>query len=253
MFSILMGVGLIIGADEVKLKIPAELTVAPGRMLPIIVETNGNKVRWFKSTDYDFVEFPDGKQAVFVAPKEGVYKLYCFAEFGEYISALSVCKVTVGNVPSPSPPTPIPTPPGPTPPVPNPPTPVPPTPTPPVPPTPAPVDPLTEKFRTILKTEEGSDADKKKWLASYSAFFSAMSGHVADKSVLTVSDLRSDYSRALAALGDGLPADKIKLVKAAAVQEFLPLVDDTEKQLDDDLRNKLKVIFDKISLALKAV
>lgn len=249
----MMGVGLLIGADEVKLKVPAELTVAPGRMLPIIVDTNGAKVRWFKpSPDCDFVEFPDGKQAVFVAPKEGVYKLYCFAEFGDYISALSVCKVTVGNVPSPIPPTPTPTPPGPMPPTPNPPIPVPPTPTP-VPPTPAPVDPLTDKFRTILKTEAGSDDEKKKWVAAYSAFFSAMSGHVGDKTILTVGDLKSDYGRALAGLGDGLPADKLKLVKTAAVQEFLPLVDDAEKQLDDDTRSKLKAIFDKLSLALKAV
>jgi hypothetical protein len=249
MFSIIMGLGLVLGADEVKLKVPAELTVSPGKMLPIVVETNGHRIRWVKPLqDCDFLEFPDGKQAVFVAAKEGVYKLYCFAEFGDYFSPLSVCKVTVGNGPQPVPPTPTPTPPSPTPPTPTPPVPPTPTPTP-----PAPVDPLTDKFRTILKTEVGSDADKKKWVEAYAAFFSAMSGHVGDKTVLTVGDLKQDYSRALSALGDGLPADKIKLVKAAAVQEFLPLVDDAEKQLDDDLRGKLKAIFEKLSSALKAV
>lgn len=249
MFSILMGVGLLIGADDVKVKVPAELTVSPGKMLPIVVETNGQRVRWVKPLqDCDFVEFPDGKNAVFVAPKEGVYRLYCFAEFGEYYSGLSVCKVTVGNGPQPSPPTPTPTPPNPTPPTP---TPVPPTPTP-TPPAP-PVDPLTDKFRTILKTEEGTETEKKKWVASYSAFFSAMSGYVMDKGIVTVGDLKSDYRKALDNLGDGLPADKIKLVKAAAVQEFISLVDDSEKTLDEELRKKLKAVFDKLSVALKAV
>jgi hypothetical protein len=247
MFTLFMAIGLIAGADEVKVKIPAEVAVEAGKMFPIVVDTNGTRVRWVRpNAGCEFLELTDGKQVVFLSQVPGVYKLYAFAEFGDAFSPLAVCKVTVGN--GPVPPNPIP---------PGPPTPVPPTPTPvPVPPTPvpvppAPVDPLTDKFRTILKTEAGTDDEKKKWVAAYSTFFDAMKTHVDDKSIVTVGDLMSDYRKALAP--SGVPDDKIKLIKTAAVQEFLPLVDDSEKLLDDDTRKKLKAVFEKLASSLKAV
>lgn len=250
MFTIFMAIGLIAGADEVKVKVPAEASVVPGKMLAIVAETNGTRVRWVKPTSpCEFLELSDGKQVVFLSQVPGTYKLYAFAEFGDAFSPLVVCKVTVGNVPSPPSPTP-PTPPTPVPPTPTP-VPVPPTPVP-VPPTPVPpTDPLTDKFRVLLKTEAGTDAEKAKWVASYAAFFDAMKSYVDDKAIVTVGDLMSDYRKALAP--SGVPDDKIKLIKTAAVQEFLPLVDDADKILDDDTRKKLKAIFEKLATSLKAV
>jgi hypothetical protein len=252
MFTIFMAIGLIAGADEVKVKVPAEASVEPGKMLAIVAETNGTRVRWVKpNAGCEFLELSDGKQVVFLSQVPGTYKLYAFAEFGDAFSPLAVCKVTVGN----GPPLPNPTPPVPPTPVPPTPTPVPPTPVPvpptPVPVPPAPTDPLTDKFRVLLRTEAGTDAEKAKWVASYAAFFDAMKSYVDDKAIVTVGDLMSDYRKALAP--SGVPDDKIKLIKTAAVQEFLPLVDDADKILDDDTRKKLKAIFEKLATSLKAV
>jgi hypothetical protein len=110
---------------------------------------------------------------------------------------------------------------------------------------------LTDKFRTILKTETGTDDEKKKWIAAYSIFFDAMKTHVDDKTIVTVGDLMSDYRKALAP--SGIPDTAIKLIKTAAVQEFLPLVDDADKLLDDETRKKLKAVFEKLASSLKAV
>ncbi len=93
--------------DTPTVTLPAEARTPPGRVLKLAADTAGRQVRWaLVSDDADLVPFPDGKVALFCAPKPGRYTVLAWTAAADVPSEAARCVVVVGDSPSPTPPSP---------------------------------------------------------------------------------------------------------------------------------------------------
>lgn len=226
--------------DAPKVTVPTELHTKPGVMIEINAQTNGKIVRWVRlSDDCGIIPFPDGKTAIFSAPKEGVFKVLAYTAIGDVPSAPAICIVTVGES-GPKPPVP----PGPDPPKP-----------PPTPPGPEPTTPLGKKLKEAFGKDGSDPAKKRQWAKDIAGFFSAMRDHVKNKNaegefgVQTIGDLLSDYRKAIPAV---LPKEALTAVREVCADEVFALAgDDADKRISNELRVSLAELFEKISKELE--
>lgn len=92
--------------------LPKAATAPPGRLLRLTAETTCPQVRWLlASEDADLIPFPDGKTALFSAPRPGRYLVFAWTAAGDVPSEAARCVVTVGDPAPPRPPDPPPGPP----------------------------------------------------------------------------------------------------------------------------------------------
>jgi hypothetical protein len=91
-------------AEPPAVVLPAEVNAAPGRAVVLKATSPGKQIRWLlPSSDADLVPFPDGKTAVFAAPKPGRYSVYAWTAAGDVPGEAARCVVVVGE-PVPVPP-----------------------------------------------------------------------------------------------------------------------------------------------------
>lgn len=216
------------------LKIPAELVPVDG--YAVYVPTDDVKGITYIGRDgaQPFPAFLLADKRTFVLPVQGLaagrYKFTAVASRNDEHTKADFT-VVVGNPPAPPP---IP--------------PSPPNPGPPNPPPPDPVDPLSQRVHAALVADPGSVADKKGWATALAGFYAAMAAHVRDGNVNTVGDLLSDYRAAIPTV---LPDTAIQGTRKACGQEVSNVAgDDSERQIDADLKAKLVDLFLKLSKAL---
>jgi hypothetical protein len=202
--------------------LPAEVTAQPGRLVKLTATTDGSLVRWaLASDDADLIPFPDGKTALFCAPRPGRYLVFAWTAAGDVPSEAARCVVVVGEPPGP--------------------------PTPPKPPDPA--DPLAAEFRELLAADPS--ADKLGHLAQLAALYREAAAFADRPDVRTAGDLAARIRTAAATL---LPADALVTVRkriAEEVTKHLPVEGDAP--LDPPTRRKAALLFTRIATALEAV
>lgn len=233
--SYLLLLALAFGADEVPLvELPTEVRAKPGRMIRLVVKTNGKVVKWSNpSDDCDLIEFPDGKTAIFSAAIPGRYRVIAYTALGDQPSEPAICTILVGEVPPP---------------------PVPPGPNPPTPPTPpGPVDPLTAKLQKAFEADVSDPAKKTEWKKALVGFFAAMGEHAAKPSIKTLGDLLADYRDAIPTL---LPdGSLVELRKLCGLEVAALIGEDSspDRELVAVFRQQLSDGFKRISKALEGV
>ncbi len=230
--SYLLLLALAFGADEVPLvDLPKEVKAKSGRMIRLVVKTNGKVVKWANpSDDCDLIEFPDGKTAIFSAAIPGRYRVIAYTALGDIPSEPAVCTIIVGEVPTP------PVPPGP-----NPPTP------------PGPVDPLTAKLQKAFDADASELAKKHEWRKSLVGFFAAMADHAAKPDVKTLGDLLADYRAAIpTVLPDGAVTE-LRKVCGLEVAAIIGEDSSPDRELVAVFRQQLSDGFKRISKALEGV
>lgn len=151
--SIALWLSFAASASGQKVVLPAEVKGDPGAWIVIVPESkDGGEVRWKVGKGLTLVPidrlFPGQKAAgIVVQAGKGQYEVWAWNAKGDVASELAVCKVIVGDAPTP--PDPGPQPPGPQPP--QPPGPNPPGPQPPSPDPPAPIP--ADGFRVLFVVE----------------------------------------------------------------------------------------------------
>jgi hypothetical protein len=86
-------------ADPPAVVLPAEIQAVPGRAVLLKATSPGKQIRWLLPTaEADLIPFPDGKTAVFAAPKPGRYAVYAWTAAGDVPGEAARCVVVVGEV-----------------------------------------------------------------------------------------------------------------------------------------------------------
>ncbi len=216
--------------------VPSEIKTKPGKLNTLKANTESKLVTWF-SVDEDISLIPseilkEPTFTVFNCLNPGKYTLLCIISEGVSLPKVYAIKIICGDVDPP------PTPPNPNPPGPN-----------PKPPEPdLPLSPLGKKFIT----EYGKDKKEPDQVAILRAFYAAMASHVKDNSVQTFADLQSDFTKAQK--DAGLRPDAIRNLRIACRDHFWSIMpEQADKQMDDEIKQRLSMAFDEIAKALKEV
>jgi hypothetical protein len=182
-------------------------------------------VRWALASDEaDLIPFPDGKTAIFCAPRPGRYLVFAWTAAGDTPSEAARCVVVVGEPPSP----PAPQPPAP----------------PPAPP--RPVDPLLAEFRRLFDADPS--ADKATHARQLAALY-RQAGEFADRAQ-TAGELHLLLSTASSNLL-GSP-DKLKSIRQRiAVELTRVLPTDPDAAITD--RVAVRELFNRIASALESL
>jgi len=234
--QILLAAAALFVAD-VPLTIPAEVRGQPGEFLVVKAETPGKDVRWVLLDQGPNLLPPellrDSKTAVVYCLKPGTYRLLAYTAKGDEPSEPRICRIIIGN--QPSPPGPDPKPPGPKPPV------------------PPPVDPLLAKFRDAYAADKSDAAAKKQQVAALTGLYAAMAEHVQeDKTLATTGEVLADLQRTAKAMV--LRAEVlVELRKMIAAEISAALGTNPATALDAALRGKASETFNKISKLLEQV
>ncbi|CAN5512508.1 hypothetical protein BH11PLA2_BH11PLA2_09080 [soil metagenome] len=194
-------------------KLPAEVTVAPGRIAKIPAETAGKTVKWLCiSDDADLVPMPEGKLALFSSPKPGRYAVYAWTATGDVPSEAVKCVVIVGD-PSP------------------------------------PADPLLIELRKQFQND--TTPDKAKHIAQLAALYREAVTFADRADVTTAGDLAGRIRQAASTLlpVDALTTLRKRL--AEEIAKTLPL--DSDKPLDAATRAAAAALFDRIATALEGL
>ncbi len=198
---------------EPTIKLPAEVKGQPGRIVRLTAETAGKHVRWhLVSEDADLVPFPEGKVALFTAPKAGRYTVLAWTAAGDVPSDAAKCVVVVGE-----------------------------------PVVPGPADPFARDLKKQF-VDDGS-ADKAKHLAQLAALYREAIVYAEKADVMTAGDLANRIRAAASTL---IPAEALVGVRKRIAEEIakeLPL--DGDKPLDAATRTKAAKLFERIAARLE--
>ncbi len=198
---------------EPTIKLPAEAKGQPGRIVRLTAETASKHVRWhLVSDDADLVPFPEGKVALFTAPKAGRYTVLAWTAAGDVPSDAAKCVVVVGE-----------------------------------PVVPAPADPFARDLKKQF-VDDGS-ADKARHLAQLAALYREAIVYADKADVTTAGDLANRIRTAASTL---IPADALVGVRKRIAEEIakeLPL--DGDKPLDAATRAKAAKLFERIAVRLE--
>ena len=193
--------------------LPDEVKGLPGRIVRLTAETTGKHVRWYLvAADADLVPFPDGKVALFTAPKAGRYTVLAWTASGDMPSDAVKCVVVIGE-----------------------------------PVVPAPTDPFARDLKKQFA--EDSSSDKIKHLALLAALYREAIVYAEKAEVATAGDLAA---RIRAAAGTLLPTDALVGLRKRIAEEIakeLPLEGD--KALDSATRTKAARLFERIAVCLE--
>jgi hypothetical protein len=195
------------------IKLPAEANGQPGRIVRLTAETAAKHVRWYLvSEDADLVPFPEGKVALFSAPKAGRYTVLAWTAAGDVPSDAAKCVVVVGD-----------------------------------PVVPGPADPFARDLRKQF-VEDGS-TEKSRHVAQLAALYREAIAYAEKAEVATAGDLAARIRAAAATL---LPAEAIVGLRKRIAEEIakeLPL--DGDKPLDAATRTKAAKLFERIAARLE--
>jgi hypothetical protein len=195
------------------ISLPAEAKGQPGRIIRLTAETAGKHVRWhLVSDDADLVPFPEGKVALFTAPKAGRYVVLAWTAAGDVPSDAAKCVVVVGEVPPP-----------------------------------APADPFARELKALFAAD--TSANKSKHVAQLAALYREAIAYAEKAEVATVGDLANRIRAAASTL---VPADALVAVRKRIAEEIakeLPL--DGDKSLDAATRTKAARLFEGIAVRLE--
>lgn len=194
-------------------KLPSEVKGLPGRIVRLTAETSEKIVRWhLVSDDADLVPFPDGKVALFTAPKPGRYQVLAWTAAGDVPSEAAKCVVVVGD-----------------------------------PPGPAPVEPFARELRKLFADD--ATTDKSRHVAQLAALYREAIAYAEKAEVATAGDLAARIRAASATL---VPAEALVGIRKRVAEEIakeLPL--DGEKPLDAATRTKAAKLFERIATHLE--
>lgn len=226
MFPLLLGAAVAasggLAPPDPTISLPAEVKAPAGRLVKLAATTDGKFVRWLlMSEEADLVPFPDGKTALFCAPKPGRYTVLAWTAAGDVPSEAARCVVVVGDAPGPPP-------------------------QPPQPPQP-PVDPLVAEFRKLLADD--ATPDKPAHLAQLTALYREAVKFADHPDVKTAGELAARIRTAAATL---LPADALVAVRKRIAEEItkeLPV--DGDAPLDPATRRKAALLFARIATSLE--
>lgn len=203
-------------------KLPAEATAKPGRVLRLSAETTGTTVKWaIASDEADLIPLDaEGKSAIFTTPTPGKYLVLAWTAKGDVPSDVARCWVTVLGDP----------------------------PRPPVPPTPpGPVDQLTSDLATLYVADPSpTKATDAKQLA---AVYREAVGFVDRADVATVVDLANRVKAAAASL---VPATSLVPLRKRVAEEVAKVLT-FDGPLTPESRAAAKAAFGRIAAALEAL
>lgn len=202
-------------AAEPAIKLPAEITVAPGRIARITAETTGKAVRWLCiNDDADLVPVPDGKLALFCAPKAGRYAVYAWTAADDLPSEAAKCTVIVVD------PTP-----------------------------PAPPDPFQDDLRKLFHSD--TTTDKSLHVAQLAALYREAVAFANKAEITTAGDLAARLRTAASTL---LPAEALTGLRKRIAEEIAKaLPADGDKPLDAATRAAAGKLFTRIAVALEGL
>jgi hypothetical protein len=198
---------------EPSIKLPAEAKGQPGRIVRLTAETAAKHVRWYLvSEDADLVPFPEGRVALFSAPKAGRYVVLAWTAAGDVPSDAVKCVVVIGE-----------------------------------PVVPAPADPFARDLKKQF-VEDGS-ADKAKHLAQLAALYREAIAYAEKVDVATAGDLANRIRAAASTL---IPAEALVGVRKRIAEEIAKeLPQDGDKPLDAATRVKAAKLFERIAARLE--
>ena len=199
------------------IRLPSELRVAPGRMLKLLADTDGEHVCWaLASPNADLVPFPDGKVALFCSPTPGRYLVLAWTAHGNVPSDAARCTVVVGDEPTPPP---------------------------------SPVDPFTSEIQKLYTADPSPE--KRTHLAQLAVLYREAVAYADSPTVRTTGDLATRLRNAAASL---LPRDALLPIRQRLADEIAThLPRDGEQALDVPLRRKAAQLFDRIATSLETV
>ncbi len=193
--------------------LPNEAKGQPGRIVRLTAETAGKHVRWrLVSDDADLVPFPDGKVALFTAPKAGRYTVLAWTAVGDVPSDAAQCVVVVGE-----------------------------------PVVPAPADPFTRDLKKLF--QDDASTDKAKHVAQLAALYREAIAYAEKADVTTAGDLAARIRAAASTL---IPAESLVGLRKRIAEEIakeLPL--DGDKPLDAPTRAKAAKLFERLAARLE--
>lgn len=96
---------LLLAADPAPppIRLPAEVTAKPGRLVRLDADTPGTVVRWFAIGDVDLLPLPGTKSAVAVSPVAGRFLVLAWTAAGDVPSEAARCLLVVGDPAPPQP------------------------------------------------------------------------------------------------------------------------------------------------------
>jgi hypothetical protein len=195
------------------IQLPAELKAAPGRIVQLRAETEQKSVRWLLlSEEADLVPFPDGKIALFSAPKAGRFTVLAWTARGDVPSEAAKCIVVVGE-----------------------------------PTGPAPLEPLAREFRKLF--DDDTDPNKVAHVAQMSALYREAIAFAEKAEVATAGDLAARIRAAATTL---IPTESLVGIRKRIAEEIakeLPL--DGDKPLDAATRTRAAKLFERIATRLE--
>ena len=194
-------------------KLPSEIKGLPGRIVRLTAETAEKNVRWYLvSEDADLVPFPDGKVALFTAPKPGRFTVLAWTAAGDIPSDAAKCVVVIGD-----------------------------------PPGPVPVEPVARDLRKLFADD--STSDKSKHVAQLAALYREAIAYAEKAEVATAGDLAARIRAAASTL---IPADALVGIRKRVAEEIAKeLPADGEKPLDAATRAKAAKLFERIATHLE--
>lgn len=194
-------------------KLPSEIKGLPGRIVRLTAETSEKNVRWYLvSEDADLVPFPDGKVALFTAPKAGRYAVLAWTAAGDIPSDAAKCVVVVGD-----------------------------------PPGPGPVEPVARDLRKLFADD--STSDKSKHVAQLAALYREAIAYAEKAEVATAGDLAARIRSAASTL---IPSEALVGIRKRIAEEIakeLPIEGD--KPLDAATRAKAAKLFERLATHLE--
>lgn len=200
-------------APSPTVKLPSEIKGLPGRIVRLTAETSEKNVRWYLvSEDADLVPFPDGKVALFTAPKAGRYAVLAWTAAGDVPSDAAKCVVVVGD-----------------------------------PPGPVPVEPFARDLRKLFADD--STADKSKHVAQLAALYREAIAYAERAEVATAGDLAARIRAAASTLIPGEALVGIRKRIAEEIAKELPIEGD--KPLDAATRAKAAKLFERLATHLE--
>lgn len=212
-FSLLTSVLLLVEPPSIHL--PAEVRVAPGRLLRLHADTVEKHVAWaLASEGADLEPFPDAKTAVIVAPRPGRYLVLAWTARGDVPSAAARCWVIVAE-PDPGPA----------------------------------ADPLIEQLQKLYAAD--NDPEKAGHLAQLAVLYREAVGFAARAEVRTVGELADRIRQAGGTL---LPASALVEVRKRIAEELsATLPGRGQTPLDETTRQAAAKVFERIGMALEAL
>jgi hypothetical protein len=200
-------------------KLPAEATAAPGRIIRLAADTPGKAVCWaIASDDADLIPFPGGKVALFSSPKPGRYLVLAWTAAADEPGEAARCVVVVGDPPPGPPPTP---PPGP------------------------PADPLRRRLADAYAADP--DPGKGEARKDLAELYRQAAAVAADPAVRTAGELNARVRKA----AESLAAGKLPGVKRIAGEELArALPADAGEDLTPTHRKAAADLFGRLAAAL---